>query len=150
MNKKNIKNSVTYLNLCTKNNCKVELLIKNFFKNQQYTVLSYLKELNNYVTITTDYPIDKPKLLKTLDPYRKFCDTILLIIIFDKKTVEINFPWNLTEFGITDIVCVDDLNQITDHLQIHFNHYIALNKLIINEDMKQLNSLQHSLNSSLN
>jgi hypothetical protein len=150
MNKNESNKNITYLNLCTKKMDKVDSLIKNYFNNQNYTVLSYLKELNNYVTITTDYPFDRAKLLKTIDPYRKFCNSILLIIIFDKKPIEINFPWNLTEFGISDIVCIDDTNQIVDYLQVHFNHYIALNNLITNEDLKEMGPLHRSCNSSLN
>lgn len=128
----------------------MEQRIRLFFENQNYTVLSYLKEVNNYVAITTDYPIDRASLLKALDPYRKFSDTILLIVVFEQKSVTLSFPWNLTEFGVSDIVFVDKMDQILEHVQTHFNRYIAINRLIKNEDLKKANTPQQSFTTSMN
>lgn len=128
----------------------MEQRIRLFFENKDYTVLSYLKELNNYVAITADYPIDRANLLKALDPYRKFSDTILLIVVFEQKPVTLSFPWNLTEFGVSDIVFVDKTDQILEHVQIHFNRYIAINRLIKNEDSKKANNPQQSFTTSMN
>lgn len=149
MNKKEPCNCISYLNFC-QGKKEIEQRIKLFFENQDYTVLSYLKEVNNYVAITADYPIDRAGLLKALDPYRKFSDTILLIVVFEQKPVTLSFPWNLTEFGISDIVFVDKMDQILEHVQTHFNRYIAINRLIKNEDLKKTNDLKQSYSTSLN
>lgn len=149
MNEKDPNNCISYLNFC-KGRKDVEQKVKLFFENQNYTVLSYLKELNNYVAITADYPIDKAALLKALDPYRKFCDTIILLVVFEQKPITLNFPWNLTEFGISDIVFVDEMEQVLEHIQTHFNRYIAINRLIKNEDLKKINRIRQTLTTSLN
>lgn len=149
MNKKEHSNCITYLNFC-QGKKEIEQRVKLFFEYQNYTVLSYLKEVNNYVAITADYPIDRAGLLKALDPYRKFSDTILLIVFFEQKPVTLSFPWNLTEFGVSDIVFVDKTDQILEHIQTHFNRFIAINRLIKNEDIKKTNNLQQPVTTSLN
>jgi hypothetical protein len=144
MNKKDPNNCISYLNLC-KDTVELDQKVKSFFNSQNYSVIPYLKEINNYVAITADYPIDRNKLLNILDPYRKFCDTILLVIVFKKKTIELSFPWHLTEFRVTDIVFVDDEEQILEHIQTHFNRYAAINKLIHNKDNKELNEDRYTI-----
>lgn len=149
MNPKDPHNCISYLNFCSREE-EVNQKVKLFFEKQNYTVLSYLKELNNYVVITADYPIDRTHLLKALDPYRKFSDTILLIIVFNQKPVTLSFPWNLTEFGISEIVFVDEMDQILEHVQTHFSRYIAINRLIKNEDQKKTNNQSQTLQAGMN
>jgi hypothetical protein len=122
---------ISFLNLC-KNTHKdlVDQIVLDFFESQNISVLNYLKEINPYVVIVTEYPIHVDELLKILDPYRKYCEEVIMIVITENNFVESDFTTKLTQYGINNIVFVENTLQINGQLNHHFNRWVTIKNAV--------------------
>jgi hypothetical protein len=131
----------TFINLCTENLI-VDSTIRAYFASKNFSVIPFLKETNSFVLIVSDYPVDKGKLFKILDPYRKFCDTALLLILQNQTG---NQPLLFSEFigyGITNIFTVSSITDMVTELDKAFSRWVAINNLVNIETEKKKSELE--------
>jgi hypothetical protein len=109
-----------------------------YFNSLNYSVTSHLRENNSYVVILSDYPVDKDKLIQILDPYRKFCDTVQLIMVKDKDAEHSQSLNELAWCGITDIKYVKSYNHVLTEIIEGFERWYNFNSFIQNELLKKI------------
>lgn len=133
---------ISLLNLC-KNKDFVNRLVIDYFENQNITVLTYLKEINPYVVIIAEYPIHLDELLNLLDPYKKYCEEVIMLVITDNKPVDTDFSAKLTQYGISDIIFINHTSQITNQLNHHFNRWVTIKNAVNDVTVKKTNNYSY-------
>jgi hypothetical protein len=135
----------TFINLCT-DKTSIDTMIQSYFASKNFSVLPFLKETNSFVLIVSDYPVEKGRLFKLLDPYRRYCDRVVLLILDNHNDIH-HLPYSdFMGYGISNIVYVSSDEEVITELDKAFSRWLAINKLINSESEKkksEVNSFIH-------